>query len=145
MKGPISENFEHKADIGVRGKGKTMEEAFVGGALSMMGVMFELKNVKALRAIDIECTAQDLEALFVEWLNHILSKRDLETMVFARFEVKVSGKEGDLTLSGKAWGEGYDPSRHEPKIEVKAATYSQLKVYKEESTGLFVAQCIVDV
>jgi SHS2 domain-containing protein len=145
MKGPISENFEHKADIGVRGKGKTMEDAFVGGALSMMGVMFELKGIRATRSVDIECTAQDMEALFVEWLNKILCKRDLETMVFAKFEAKISGTDGDLVLKGKAWGEGYDPSKHVPKIEVKAATYSQLKVYKEESTGLNVVQCIVDV
>ena len=145
MKGPISENFEHKADIGVRGKGKTIEDAFVGGALSMMGVMFELKGVKALKSVDIECSADDLAALFVEWLNKILCQRDLETMVFSKFEASISGKDGNFTLKGKAWGEGYDPSKHVPKIEVKAATYSQLKFFTEEGTGLYVAQCIVDV
>jgi SHS2 domain-containing protein len=151
MTGPIGENFEHKADIGVRGKGRTLEEAFIGGALSMMGVMFELKGVKAEKAVEISCDANDIEALFVEWLNAILSKRDLETMVFCRFEAQIGNMDGveaancGNILSGKAWGERYDQKRHEAKIEVKAATYSQLKVFQEDGTGLYVAQCIVDV
>jgi len=149
MTGPIGENFEHKADIGVRGKGRTLEEAFIGGALSMMGVMFELKGVKGEKAIDINCDASDVEALFVEWLNAILSKRDIETMVFCRFEAQIGTFDGEENsgnlLCGKAWGESYDPKRHEAKIEVKAATYSQLKVFHDDGTGLYVAQCIVDV
>jgi len=145
MKGPISENFEHKADIGVRGKGRTLEEAFVGAAMSMICVMFDMKGVKAEKAIEITCDADDLDALFVEWLNAILSKRDLESMVFCRFEAEIVTKGSEKLLTGKAWGESYDPKRHEAKIEVKAATYSQLKTYKEDGTGLWVAQCIVDV
>jgi len=145
MTGPVVENFEHKADIGVRGKGRTLEEAFVGGALSMMGIMFDVKGVKAIRAIGIECDADDNEALFVEWLNAILSKRDLESMVFCSFEATIAeDKEGPKVLIGKAWGEPYDQNKHEAKLEVKAATYSQLKVFQEGS-GQYVAQCIVDV
>jgi SHS2 domain-containing protein len=151
ISGPIIENFEHKADIGVRGKGKTLEEAFIGGALSMMGIMFDIKAIKPQTVIAIKCDADDIEALFVEWLNAILSKRDLETMVFCRFETKIEDQDGSGTeesqklLTGKAWGERYDQSKHEAKLEVKAATYSQLKVFKEETSGLYVAQCIVDV
>ena len=151
MASPIAENFEHKADIGVRGKGSTLEDAFVGGAMSMMGIMFDLTGVRAHRAVEVTCDADDLDALFVEWLNAILSKRDLEAMVFCRFEAEIGTMGGDekeaseKLLTGKAWGESYDPKRHEAKLEVKAATYSQLKTYQEEGTGLWVAQCIVDV
>jgi SHS2 domain-containing protein len=151
MKYPIAENFEHKADIGVRGKGRTLAEAFVGAAISMMGIMFDSKCVRAEKTIEIKCDADDIEALLVEWLNALLSKRDLESMVLCRFEAEIGAMGGDgedaseKLLSGKAWGEKYDPKRHEAKLEVKAATYSQLKVFQEEGTGLWVAQCIVDV
>jgi SHS2 domain-containing protein len=48
----------------------------------------------------------------------------------------------DHDLEATAKGENLDPEKHNVKIEVKAATYSQLKVERNEK---FLAQCIVDV
>jgi SHS2 domain-containing protein len=149
MPGPRYETFEHIADIGIRAWGRTIEEAFVGGAMAMMGVMFETKGVEADQKVDILCGADDHAVLFVEWLNAILTKRDLEGMVFTRCEVEIrdgppDGPDG-LMLIGKAEGVAFDPRKHDIRTEVKAATYSNLKVEKDEGTGLYVAQCIVDV
>ena len=138
------ETFEHVADIGVRGKGRTIEEAFAGGAMAMTTVMFNLDKIKAEVPVDIECSGYDIESLFVEFLNMILTKKDLEEMVFSRFDVNIDiSHPEEPVLKGRIWGERYDKARHEPRTEVKAATYSQLKVYKED--GLHIAQCIVDV
>lgn len=41
------------------------------------------------------------------------------------------------------WGERVDPARHRPAVEVKGATYTELKVAREGE--LWVAQCVVDV
>lgn len=142
--GMTFETFEHVADVGVRGKGRTLSDAFVGGALAMIEVMFDISQVERRASVDIECSGFDMESLFVEWLNAILTKRDLEEMVFSEFTVDIDDTDPDgPELKGKAWGEAYDPDRHDAMTEVKAATYSQLKVYKEGD--LFVVQCIVDV
>ena len=133
------ERFEHRADVGVRGFGETLEEAFVEGARAMFSVMVELEGVSPEKTFDIEVSASDEEALFVEWLNELLSIGDLNDVVFCKFEAKISGN----SLKGKASGEKWDLKKHEPKTEVKAATYSQLQVKKEN--GSYVAQCIVDV
>jgi SHS2 domain-containing protein len=133
------ERFEHKADVGVRGKGETLEEAFVEGARAMFSVMANIETVKPIETFGVEVSAQDEEALFVEWLNELLSIADLNEIVFCEFEVEVK----DNILKGKASGEKWDLERHEPRTEVKAATYSQLTVKKEN--GSYVAQCIVDV
>ena len=142
---PGHETFEHIADVGIRGWGGTPEEAFVGGAKAMMGVMFDTSTVERKKVIEVECSADDLGALFVEWLNALLTQRDLEEMVFSDFEVRIEEGGEEKTLKGKALGEGYDPERHEFRTEVKAATYSQLKVYHDEQKKMYVAQCIVDV
>jgi SHS2 domain-containing protein len=143
-----SETFEHIADVGVRGWGRTVEDAFIGGAEAMLGVMFDTSKVEGRREVDIECGADDLEALFVEWLNALLTKRDLEGMVFVKFEVRIEDgpEDGDdaKVLHGKAFGDAFDPEVHDVRTEVKAATYSQLKVGRD-ADGRFVAQCIVDV
>lgn len=133
------ERFEHRADVGVRGRGETLEKAFEEGARAMFSVMVDLNTVKPLEAFEIEVSAQDEEVLFVEWLNELLSLADLNDMVFSEFEVEIAGN----SLKGRASGEKWDLKRHEPKTEVKAATYSSLSVKNEN--GSYVAQCIVDV
>jgi len=133
------ETFEHEADVGVRGFGRTMEEAFQNGAKALFSVMVELDKVDPKKKVEINCEAPDSETLFVEWLNELLSTSDIKDIVFSEFEVKID----ENKLSGFAYGEELDQEKHRPKIEVKAATYSQMKVYQEEDT--WITQCIVDI
>ncbi len=40
------EQFEHKADVGVRGYGKTIEEAFENGAKAMFSIMVNIAKIE---------------------------------------------------------------------------------------------------
>ncbi len=133
------ETFEHGADMGVRGFGKTLEEAFANGAKAMFSVMVNIEKVESKDTFEIECSSYDLETLFVEWLNHLLTLAGTERTVFSEFRVHIK----NCNLKGSASGEKFDPERHEPSVEVKGATYSMLKV--EEKNHQFIAQCVVDV
>ena len=57
-----------------------------------------------------------------------------------RFEVALLDNE----LNATAWGEPIDRSRHRPAVEVKGATYTQLRV-EQTANGGWIAQCVVDV
>jgi len=133
------ETFEHEADIGIRGFGGSMEEAFESAAVALYSVMVNVDRISPAVKKTVSVSAPDHELLLVEWLNALLALSDLERMVFKNFEVRISG----TVLSGTAWGEGLDHARHEPKIEVKGATYHMLSVIKDRE--LYVAQCVVDV
>jgi tRNA nucleotidyltransferase (CCA-adding enzyme) len=133
------ETFEHQADIGIRGFGQTIEEAFEHAAIALYSVMVNVGSIEPKESRTLSVTAPDHELLFVEWLNSLLSLSDIERMVFSRFEVSISG----TSLTGRAWGEQLDHSRHHPHVEIKAATYHMLQVKKEHDR--FVAQCVVDV
>jgi SHS2 domain-containing protein len=61
-------------------------------------------------------------------------------MLFSRFEIESTGG----GLRAKAWGEPVNVEKHEPAVEVKAATYAGLQVGRDNH-GNWVAQCIVDV
>jgi SHS2 domain-containing protein len=137
--GPGYETFEHEADIGIRGVGVTAEEAFANAAKAMYSVMVDLTRVEQKEFRGVNVTAGDREQLLVEWLNGLLAVSDIERMVFSRFEVRIEG----TALAGNAWGERFDRSRHDPKVEVKGATYHQLSVHEDQ--GTVVAQCVVDV
>ncbi len=133
------ETFEHRADVGVRGYGRRVEEAFENGAKAMFSVMADINDVKPQDMEEVSCDAPDMEYLFVEWLNNLLSVSHLRSKIFSSFKVEINGNK----LKGSAWGEKIDPGRHKLMTEVKAATYSMLKVSKEDD--VYVAQCVVDV
>lgn len=138
------ENFEHKADIGVRGYGKTIEEAFENGAKAMFFVAVNLDKVEPKEEVKIECEAENLEELFVEWLNQLLAAAGERNFVFCDFFVKEIKKENSYyKLIGSAKGEEFDLEKHEPKVEVKAATYCEVKV--EKINDKYLAQTIVDI
>ncbi len=133
------ETFEHEADIGIRGFGRSVEEAFENAAVALYSVMVNVDKIAQKEKKAVTASAPDRELLLVEWLNALLALSDIERMVFARFEVRIEG----TSLSGNAWGERLDRSRHETRVEVKGATYHMLKVAEHDSG--YVAQCVVDV
>ncbi|EKE09065.1 MAG: hypothetical protein ACD_16C00216G0004 [uncultured bacterium] len=49
-----------------------------------------------------------------------------------------------LTLEGEAWGEKIDFQRHALAVEIKGATFTELKA-EIKANGEYIVQCIVDV
>jgi len=134
------ELYSHPSDIGIRGFGPTREEAFAQAALALTSVITDVQKVRPREAVTIACEEQDDELLFYCWLGSLLYEMGTRGMLFSRFEVEAV--EGGIRA--RAWGEPVDVARHEPAVEVKAATYADLKV-EQRDDGEWVAQCIVDV
>ncbi len=134
------EHFEHKADIGVKGSGNTLPEAFEQTAVAMVAVITDPLGVAEQESVEVDCQAPDLELLLVDWLNALIYEMAVRRMVFGRFEVKLDGTQ----LHGVAWGEHVNREKHDPAVEIKGATYTELKV-AQDTQGIWQAQCVVDV
>jgi tRNA nucleotidyltransferase (CCA-adding enzyme) len=134
------EHFSHQADIGVRGLGATREEAFEQAALALTAVITDLRTLEPAERVEVACEAPSDELLFVDWLNAIVYEMATRTMLFGRFQVHIDGN----CLRASLWGQPVDLARHEPAVEVKGATYTELAV-KRDPAGIWIAQCVVDV
>lgn len=134
------EHFEHGADIGVRGCGKTPAQAFEQAALALTAVVADPADVGETMSVKLECQADDPELLLVDWLNALIYEMAVGKLLFHRYHVELS----DHRLEGTAWGETVDAARHRPAVEVKGATYTALRVCRRED-GTWVAQTVVDV
>lgn len=134
------EHFPHEADIGVRGYGETLAEAFEQTALAMTAVITDPAIVTASEPVVISVEAPDCELLLVDWLNSLVYEVATRKMLFSRFSVEINGDR----LHGTAWGEKIDVARHQPAVEVKGATYTELRV-RQNQDGSWSAQCVVDV
>ncbi|MBN1506365.1 MAG: archease [Sedimentisphaerales bacterium] len=134
------EHIPHPSDIGIRGVAPTKAEAFAQAAMALTAVIADPEKVEPKQAVDIVCREDDDEMLFMAWLSSLLYEMDARNMLFRRFEIELV--EGGL--KAKAWGEPVDVAKHEPAVEVKAATYAGLEVGRDNE-GNWIAQCIVDV
>ena len=118
-----------------------MEAAFAQAALALTAVVCDLERIEPKEQVTIECDAEDDAALlFASWLNAVIYEMATRNMLFSRFEVAISPQR----LCARAWGETLDVEKHHPAVEVKAATYCDLKVQQNDQ-GNWVVQCIVDV
>lgn len=137
---PRWEHFSHQADIGVRGIGHSLEEAFEQAAVALCAVIAEPQNVSPQEDIHIELQAAEPEILLVDWLNRIIYEMAVRNMLFSHFDVKFAPEGLEATASGEA----VDKLKHEPAVEVKGATFTELCV-TQRPDGTWIAQCIVDV
>ena len=133
------EHFPHDADVGIRGRGATLAEAFEQAALALTGIVTDTE-IAAETAVDVTCEAPDVEMLLVEWLNAIIYEMAVRNMIFGQYKVTLS----DTSLQGAMWGETVDQAKHSPACEPKGATYTALHVV-QEADGTWSAACIVDV
>jgi tRNA nucleotidyltransferase (CCA-adding enzyme) len=133
-------HFIHDGDIGVRGVGASKDEAFEQAAIAMTSTITYSEKVEPKEAVEISCEGTNDEALFADWLNALVYEMTHRKMLFSRFDVRLDG----CRLRAKVWGEKVDVARHEPALEIKGATRIELKV-KQDETGMWVAQCVVDV
>ena len=122
MKGAF-EILDHTADIGLRAYGATLAEIFINSALGLESIALDADRVEPSKRYPLSATAQDTEALLVNWLNEIIYFIDGERVAFAGFDIT------DITersVTAQGWGEPRDPIRHPARLVVKAATYHQL-------------------
>lgn len=136
---PHWSHFEHGADIGVRGEGGTLEESFEQAALALVAVITDPRRVNGVETVRIQCAAPDRELLLVDWLNALVYEMAVRDMVFGAFRVRMDN--GGLTAD--CAGEPVARKRHQPIVEVKGATNTELRVARDN--GNWIAQCVVDV
>jgi SHS2 domain-containing protein len=133
------EHFPHSADIGIRGLGESKNLAFVYAAKALTSVITDLELIRPETSVEVSCSEPEDEYLFYDFINAIVYEMDTKDMIFSEFEVVIKENE----LKGILRGEKFDRDKHHPRVEIKGATLTELKV--EENNGQWVAQCVVDV
>lgn len=130
--------FDHDADIGIIGRGESIEKAFESAAEAVFAIMAETLPEPLESEIAFEFEEEDTEFAFVRWLNTLIAYAQSRSLILGKFEIK---REGPL-WHAKAWGAPWNKEIVRG-VEVKGATLTMLCVEKRE--GGWEARCIVDV
>jgi SHS2 domain-containing protein len=124
------EIIEHTADIGIRVKGKEMEDLFTGTALAMFDIIAEeiTSTPSFTEKVVILKKADTPEDLLAYWLNELLSLSALKGVVFFNFKIEyLTEKEIKAVVVGRP------VSDYRIMTEIKAATYHGLTVRQTQS------------
>jgi SHS2 domain-containing protein len=128
------------ADVAFIAYGKNLNELFANAALAMFEVMINTKQVEKKEEEKVYVEGHDLESLMFNWLNELLYVSDSKNLAFSEFDVKIDEK--NFKLEAVCKGEEVNPQKHETRTVVKAATYHQMKIWKED---VWKAQVILDI
>lgn len=136
--GPDAGYFAHDADIGVEGRGRTVEEALVNVARATFAIICDIAAVRPLETVQVEFVEDDLEIALVTWLNLLLPEARWRGLALGEFALE----HRDGGWHGVARGEPWRPGL-ERGVEVKGATLTMLSV--RQTDGGWEARCVVDV
>jgi SHS2 domain-containing protein len=132
------ELLEHTADVGIRARGATLEEAFEQATMGLAEVLGALRPGPG-ETVAVEVTAGDPGALLVDWLNEVLWLHEVRGHAGVA-AVRVDRVEGDRAAGAVTF------SSTDPPAEgtfVKAVTYHRLRVGRD--AGGWLAEVYLDV
>ena len=130
--------LEHTADVGIRARGATLEEAFEQATLGLAEVLGALRPGGG-EVVDVEVTAGDPGALLVDWLNEVLWLHETRGHA-AIAAVRVERVTGDRAAGSVTFSSTDPPA---DGTFVKAVTYHRLRVGRDADGWL--AEVYLDV
>jgi SHS2 domain-containing protein len=121
--------FDHTADVGLEGWGDSLAELFEALAEQLADLICPRKQVAAEQTWEVAVKAEDVEALAVDFLTEVMVTMQADRFVLCSVHVREITPNSVLA---ELEGECYRPDRHEMGTEVKAVTYHQLRIARED-------------
>jgi len=132
--------LEHTADTGFEVRGSSKEELFEVAAKAFFHMLWQIDTNRQSRSETIEVTGSDLEELMVNFLEEFLYRYDAKGLVCSQIKVV---EIVDTKLRAEVWMQHFISDRDRELLGVKAVTYHQLYIGRENET--WVAQIFLDI
>lgn len=135
------EYLEHTADMGMVVRGENLSELLTHAAQGLLAAIAVLETVDEIVSVEIQLTAESVEALFVAWLDELIFLHETEETFFKRAEIQQCS---ETEMSATVYGERANFDKHAVYTEIKGVTYHQLQVV-QKGDGSWFAQVIFDL
>ncbi len=118
------------ADFEFEAVAESLESLFVECGKAIFMAISDIDLIESKIPVEFNINAESPEDLLVGYLSELIYLKDTKKMLFSQFLVEISD---NYCLYCKAIGEPFDRQKHQPKIDVKAATYHKLEIVKTDS------------
>jgi SHS2 domain-containing protein len=132
--------IEHTADIGIEVYGDTLEELFQNAGYALFTSIVNVATITPTVVRTVKINGENFEMLLMNWLRELLYLFSVHQEVYAEFiPDSLRNDAFEATLKG----EPLDLDKHQFHTEIKAVTYHQFSVIRED--GFWKARVIFDV
>jgi SHS2 domain-containing protein len=136
------EFIEHTADFGIRVYGESLEDLFKNSAQVLSELLTDYKP-KQLKEKEIQLQGETLEDLYVIWLNELISAFFADKFLLGDCSITIEEDQDKKVLKAAIKGQDFNPYENKINMEIKAATYHNLKIEKTDEG--FKVEVIFDV
>ena len=121
--------------------GDSLNELFAACAAACFSAMTDIEKVDPVKEFSMELQADNIEELLYGFISELIYLKDVEKTFYSVFNVDISSDQ--KSLKAAVVGERIDYDKHIIRIDVKAATYHDLKI--EKIDGAYKAHMILDL
>jgi SHS2 domain-containing protein len=119
----------HPADLVWRLWGASLPELFANAGRALSATLTDRRYLRRRETREVSLASGDREALLVDWLNHLLYLFDIDGFLGRDFQVVSLTSQ---RLEARVQGDVFDPDRHPEGTAVKAATFHQLAIVRQD-------------
>jgi SHS2 domain-containing protein len=125
--------MEHTADTGFEVTGSSRTDVFRAAAEALCQIMWKIKEKKPGSPVNLEINGVDLQELLVNFLEEFLYLYDAKGLICTRVDIDSIT---DQKLTGTAWLQPFDNELDQENLGVKAITYHQLFIGRQNDNWL---------
>ena len=123
-------NFlDHATDAIIEVRAKDLNEAFTVTANAIINITLDQDKVEEKDEKEIVAKGKDLNYLLFSWLEEITFVLITEGFAIRKVKLDVLEKDG-YTIKAKVNGEPLDFKKHNFKVEIKAPTFYDMEIKK---------------
>lgn len=126
------EYFDTTADIGIKVISNDLTEAFKNSALATLNLITDIDKIETKISKEIKIISEDEYGLLYDWVTELLILLDSENFIASEYDISIT-EDDEYILQGKITGDLYDTSIYNYKTEVKAITYHEMNIEKNEN------------
>ena len=108
------------ADIAFEAESSTVNGLFEECARAITDIMVDPKSLRPAVAREFALESEDLDRLLYDFMTELIVIKDVDSLLFGEFEVRVSPEGRSLTAVAR--GDPIDRGRHRLRNDVKAVT-----------------------
>lgn len=129
------------ADIAFEAESESWNGLFESCALALTDIMVDPDSLRNEVRREFSLKSEDLDRLLYDFMTEIIYVKDVDSLIFGRYEVAVSSE--GTSLRAVAWGEAIDRERHRLRNDIKAVTMHLFGVKQE--AGRWKSSVVLDI
>jgi SHS2 domain-containing protein len=127
------EFLDHTADVQIHAWGNDMIEAFENAAVAMTAYITDINSIEISKKEAIQVESEDLQGLLYRFLDGVLFLFNAEPYLLSkRVRILELKADTEFKIRAECYGETFSLDKHTQGTEIKAITYSAMKIVHEK-------------